>query len=233
MSLSNHNKTAPPPLVAVPIYILLPLIHIVVYKMALCYSMKVNEAINRRTDREASMGRNDGRVVIFLYNLYTLFFYPLAIFMASFWALEIKFSFPFRHGKGMPIAVLIVFLPEVILGLSWGLNNTFGGRIFTILSSIAAGWILHKLFHWYFMAETYAPITYYTENIMLVSGIIWTIVIEFNQALRDHLLLYPQDKWLVPNAEDDTENGYWHGLWLVLFWSAVAFMFLEIFGIIH
>ena len=153
--------------------------------------------------------------------------------MASFLAMEIKFSFPFRHGRGMPIAVLIVFLPEVIFGLSWGLNTTFGGRIFTILSSLAAGWMLHKLFHWYFMGETYAPITYYTENIMLVSGIIWTIVIEFNQALRDHLLLYPQDKWLVPNAEDDTENSYWHGLWLVLFWSAVAFMFLEIFGIIH
>lgn len=181
------------------------------------------------------MSRNDGRIVIFLYNLYMLFFCPFAIFMASFWTIEAKSSFPFsyRHGRGTPFAVVIIFLPEIILGLSWGLNKTFGGRIFTILCSMAAGWILHKLFHWYFMVKTNTPITYYIENAMLVSGIIWTIVIEFNQALRDHLLLYPQDKWLTPNAEDDTENSYWHGVWLVLFWSAVGFMFLDILGIVH
>lgn len=176
------------------------------------------------------MRRNDGRVVIFLYNLYMLFFYPLTIFMASFWSMEIERAFPFRHGRGMPIAALIIFLPEVIFGLKWGLNNTFGGRIFTILCSVVAGWILHILFRKYFMVDTYAPITYYVENALLVFGIIWTIVIEFNQPLRDHILLYPQDKWLVPNAENDTENSYWHRIWLVLFWSAVAIMFLIIFS---
>lgn len=178
------------------------------------------------------MNRNDGKVIIFLYNLYTLFFYPLAIFMSSFWALESKSPKAYGRGGGMPIAVLLIFLPEVIFGLSWGLNSTFGGRIFTILSSLATGWILHKLFYRSFMIRAYAPITYYTENIMLVSGIIWTIVIEFNQALRDHLLLYPQEKWLVPNAEDEAENRYWHRFWQVLFWSAIALMFLVIFRIV-
>ena len=148
--------------------------------------MEVNGTINKRTDKEISMGRNDGRVVIFLYNLYMLFFYPLAIFMAI-----------------------------------------------TILSSMITGWILHKLFYHYFMIRTYAPITYYVENIMLVFGIIWTIVIEFNQNLREHLLLYPKEKRLVPNAEDETENRYWHGIWKVLFWSAVALMFLLILRIVE
>ena len=177
------------------------------------------------------MGRNSGKLIIFIYNLYTLFFYPLAIFMSNFWAWEIENAFPFRRGRGMPIAVLIIFLPEVIFGLEWGLNNTFGGRIFTILCSIADGWILYKLFHWYFMVETYAPIPYYTEIIMLVSGIIWTIIIEYSPTLRDHLLLYPRDKWLVPNAEDETENSYWDWLFKILFFSAVGLIFLRIFGI--
>lgn len=178
------------------------------------------------------MNRNTGKVIIFLYNLYMLFFFPLAIFMASFWSLESKSPKSYGRGGGMPIAVLLIFLPEVIFGLSWGLNNTFGGRIFTILSSMVTGWILHKLFHYYFIVRAYAPITYYVENTMLVIGIIWTIVIEFNQALRDHLLLYPKDKWLVPNAEDDTEDSYWNWFWKLLFWSSVVLMFLVVFRII-
>lgn len=178
------------------------------------------------------MNRNNSKRIIFLYNLYTLFFYPLAIFMASFWSLESRSPNSYGRGGGMPIAVLLIFLPEVIFGLSWNLNGTLGGRIFTILSSMVTGWILYKLFHRSFMVRTYAPITYYTENIMLVTGIIWTAVIEFNQNLREHLLLYPQAKWLVPNAEDETENSYWHGVWQALFWTAVALMFLVIFRII-
>ena len=178
------------------------------------------------------MSRNDGRVIIFLYNLYMLFFFPLAIFMTSFRSLESKSPKSYGRGAGMPIAVLLIFLPEVIFGLSWGLNKTFGGRIFTILSSMATGWILHKLFYRSFIEGAYAPITYYVENAMLVIGIAWTIVIEFNQPLRDHILLYPREKWLVPNAEDETEDGYWHGFWKVLFWSAVALMFLVIFRIV-
>lgn len=161
-----------------------------------------------------------------------LFFFPLAIFLASFWSLESKSPNSYGRGGGMPIAVIIIFFPEIIFGLRWGLNNTVEGRIFTILSSLATGWILNKLFYQYFIISAYAPITYYTENIMLVSGIIWTIVIEFNQALRDHLLLYPQNQCLGPNAEDETENSYWHGFWQVLFWPAVVLMFLVKFRIV-
>lgn len=177
------------------------------------------------------MSRNNGKIIIFLYNLYTLFFFPLAIFMPDLWAWEIENSFPFRRGRGMPIAVLIIFLPEVFLGLECGLNSTMGGRIFTILCSIADGWILYKLFHWYLIVETYAPVTYYMELIMIISGIIWTVVIEYNQALRDHLLLYTKDQWLIPNAEDEPENSYWHWIFKILFYSAIALTLLRLFGI--
>ena len=177
------------------------------------------------------MSRNNGKVIIFLYNLYTLFFFPLAIFMSNFWAWEIKHSFPFRRGRGMPIAVLIIFIPEVILGLECGLNNTMGGRIFTILCSIADGWMLYKLFHWYLMVETHAPITYYTILIMIMSGIIWTVGIEYSPTLRDHLLLYPKEQWLVPNAEDEPENSYWHWFFKILLFSMIAITLLRLFGI--
>ena len=176
------------------------------------------------------MDKSDGKVIIFLYNLYMLFFYPMAIFMTHIWSLE-RTNFSGR-GSGMPIAVLLIFLPEILLSMGCNLNTTLGGRIFTILSSVVTGWILHKLFHHYFMIKTYAPITYYVENIMLVSGIIWTIVIEFNQNLREHLLLYPKEQRLVPNAEDETENWYWHMIWKVLFGTAVALMFIQIFRIV-
>lgn len=43
---------------------------------------------------------------------------------------------------------------------------------------------------------------------------IWTIVIEFNQTLREHILLFPRDQWLFPNFENKTENRYWRGFFM-------------------
>ena len=167
------------------------------------------------------MGRNDGRVVIFLYNLFVLFFYPVLIFLGGFWSIEAKVHN--GHTVGV-VAVLLIFLPEIIFGLKWGLNSTFGGRIFTILSSIGAALILHLILRQYYMVRVQAPITYYTTHVLLILGIIWTIVIEFNENLRDHILLYPQEQWLVPNAEDDTERSYWHGIFKVFFIISLVFL---------
>lgn len=61
-------------------------------------------------------------------------------------------------------------------------------------------------------------------HILMVLGIIWTIVIEFNENLRDHILLFPQPQWLFPNGEDDTENRYWHGILVVLAVASFAFV---------
>ena len=87
--------------------------------MTLCYIRNVNGTINSRTDKEISMGRNDGRVVIFLYNLYMLFLCPLLVFLAGLWSVEANVH---KHGGSMVTAVLILLIPEVILALSWGLN---------------------------------------------------------------------------------------------------------------
>ncbi len=178
------------------------------------------------------MNQNDGKTIIFIYNLYLLFFDPLAIFMASFWSLESKSPNSYGRGGGMPIAVFIIFLPEIVFGLKWNLNCTFGGKIFTILSSIVIGWILNRLFYSYFMVHTSAPITYYTENVLLASGVIWTAIIEFNQNLRNHLLLYPPNESLDPHSEDETENSYWRGFSYMLFCVVLVILLLVVFRII-
>lgn len=178
------------------------------------------------------MNQDRGRAVIFLYNLYALFLGPLTVFMCDFWTLECRDPNSYGRGGGMPGAVILVFLPELVLGLSWGLSNSFGEKLFTILGSVVVGWLLNRLFHLFFMIRTYAPITYYVMNAIIVSGIIWTIVIEFNQNLREHLLLYSRDKVLVPNAEDEAENQCWHGIWKALVGVTVILTFLVVFRII-
>ena len=160
------------------------------------------------------MGRNDGRVVIFLYNLFMLLLFTLMICLVGVWALEGNVHG--RHIRALTISVYIIFFPEVILGLKWGLHDTFGNRIFIILCTLADGLILHRLFNYLYVASSTAPITNIIMHILMVFGIIWTIVIEFNENLRDHILLFPQAQWLIPNGEDDTENRYWHVILIVL-----------------
>ena len=173
------------------------------------------------------MNENKDKVIIFLWNLYVLFFYPLSILLASFWSIEISGQYPFRRGRGMPIAVLIIFVPEVIFGLKWNLN---GSRMFTIICSIVDGLILHKLFQYYFVTLTDAPITYCILNIMIVLSLVWIIIIEFNQSLREHIIQYPQDEWLVPHAESG-QDEYWHFFWKVLFFTAVGCLFMDVFDV--
>ena len=171
------------------------------------------------------MNRDNGKTIIYLYNLFVLCFWPMVFFLMEYWVIESNASR--RYGGGMGAALIIILAPEVIFGLKMDLNKTFGGRIFTILSSMVVGWILHKLFYHYQMVEAYAPKTYYTTHIMLALGIIWTIVIEFNQTLREHILLFPRDQWLFPHSEDEAEDHYWKIFTYVLYFSAFAFALLR------
>lgn len=183
------------------------------------------------------MRKRDGSLTIFLYNLYMMIYIPSAIFMWCFWYLETNgleyfFGHIGRHGRNMPILALLILFPEMLLGLEWDKNSTFGERIFTILCSMITGLALNRSFHRTFMVKTSAPITYRMGNILLLLGIIWTVVIEFNQTLRDHILSFPQNRWVIPNSDDTTYNSYWHGLWHLFLWSSVALWLLIDFGVI-
>lgn len=168
------------------------------------------------------MYRNEGRVLIFLFNLSLLVLWITAICLIGVWTLEGNVLS--RYNRALTVSVFIIFLPEVILGLKWDLHDTFGNRIFIILCTLGDGLILHRLFNYLYVTTSTAPITYTTMHILMLVGIIWTIVIEFNEDLRDHILLFPQKQWLVPNGEDDTGNRYWHGVFIALL--VMAFMFV-------
>ena len=168
------------------------------------------------------MYRNEGKVIIFLFNLFMLLLFTLVICLVGVWTLECNVMS--KHIRALTISVYIIFLPEVILGLKWGLHDTFGNRIFIILCTLVDALILHRLFNHLYVTRSTAPITNMIMHILMVFGIIWTIVIEFNEDLRDHILLFPQPQWLIPNGEDDTENRSWHGILAVL--AVAAFMFV-------
>lgn len=90
------------------------------------------------------MGKNDGKAVIFLYNLFMLLLCTLVICLVGVWGLEGNVQI--KHIKALTVSVYIIFVPEVILGLKWGLHDTFGNRIFIILCTFVDGLILHRLF---------------------------------------------------------------------------------------
>ncbi|MCH5256538.1 MAG: hypothetical protein J1D87_04555 [Lachnospiraceae bacterium] len=170
------------------------------------------------------MDDSKGKVIIFLWNLYVLFYYPLAFFSTTLWAFETSEPSPFGRGSGMPIAVMGVFVPEFIFKLIWNLNN----RLFTIICSIVDGLILNRLFHLFFITWTDAPITYWILNIMIVLGLVWGIVIEFNQSLKEHILQYPENKWLYPHSEDEERDEIWQFLWKVLWFAALGCIFIHL-----
>ena len=168
------------------------------------------------------MYRNEGKVVILLFNLSLILLWIVAICLIGVWAWEGNVHR--RYHEALTISVFIIFLPEVILGLKWDLHDTFGNRIFIILCTFADALILHKLFNYLYVTTSTAPITNRIMHILMVFGIIWTIVIEFNENLRDHILLFPQAQWLIPNGEDNTENRYWHGVFIALLVAASMFV---------
>ena len=183
------------------------------------------------------MEKKDGSFTIFLYNLYMLIYIPSVIYMWCFWYLETNGLEYFtghlsRHGRGTPILALLIIFPEMIIGQEWDMSSTSGGRIFTILCSMITGFALNRSFHRAFMVKTNAPITYGAGNILLLLGIIWTIVIEYNQTLRDHILSVPQKRCAMPNSDDAAKNICWHVFWHLFLWSAVAFWLLIDFGVI-
>ncbi len=50
---------------------------------------------------------------------------------------------------------------------------------------------LFKMAHYFFAVVTNAPITYYRTVCIMLFGLMWSIVMEFNLGLREHLLEFP------------------------------------------
>ena len=63
------------------------------------------------------------RNIILIWNIYLTVLIPFVVLLSGIWHLESGV----RHGKaaGLPIAVILAFLPLVLFGLKWKMDSTF------------------------------------------------------------------------------------------------------------
>lgn len=162
---------------------------------------------------ERLMNEEKDSLIIVLYNLHLLISMALIMFLMGFWTLEThKSEYTYGRGSGLPIAVLIVYIPEVILGLKCNLRL----KSVNILCSLGVAYILYKLFYHNFMVKTNAPVTFYSTMAVMAADLFWIAVIEFSMKLREHILQFPQNQWLIPCSTDQETNRTWHILWGIL-----------------
>lgn len=96
-----------------------------------------------------------------------------------------------RHGKaaGLPIAVILAFLPLVLFGLKW------------------------KMAYYFFYDKTNSPIVYYSSVVVNITALMWSIIVKEYKPLEEHILKYRQDQWLVPCSENYKENKVLRSIW--------------------
>lgn len=163
------------------------------------------------------MNNNDS-LLVKLYNLYTTILIPAVIILAGVWSLETGSNFTYSRAGGLPIGALTIFIPEVIFGLKWKMT-----RAFTITCSIILLILLCKAAHYFFMSKTDAPITYYSILFIILTGTVWSLIIEFFQDLREHILIFPQEQWLVPRSTDYYRNKIYGSIWITATLLGTAF----------
>lgn len=66
---------------------------------------------------------NRSRNIILIWNIYLTILIPFVVLLSGIWHLESGV----RNGKaaGLPIAVILAFLPLVLFGLKWKMDSTF------------------------------------------------------------------------------------------------------------
>lgn len=79
------------------------------------------------------------------------------------------------------------------------------------------------MIHYFLNSVTIAPITYYGTLGIALTGMIWSIVIELNSCLRKHILMFPEDQWLVPCSNNRKYNNVFRTIWIVAVIIAAVF----------
>ena len=93
------------------------------------------------------------RNIILIWNIYLTILIPFVVLLSGIWHLESGV----RHGKaaGLPIAVILAFLPLVLFGLKWKMDSTF-----TIIASCVWFIFMWKMAYYFFYDKTNSPIVY-------------------------------------------------------------------------
>ena len=138
------------------------------------------------------------RNIILIWNIYLTILIPFVVLLSGIWHLESGV----RNGKaaGLPIAVILAFLPLVLFGLKWKMD--------------------------FFYDKTNSPIVYYSSVIVNITALLWSIIVKEYKPLEEHILKYRQDQWLVPCSENYKENKVLRSIWLVCFIGTVVFSFV-------
>ena len=108
------------------------------------------------------------RNIILIWNIYLTILIPFVVLLSGIWHLESGV----RHGKaaGLPIAVILAFLPLVLFGLKW------------------------KMAYYFFYDKTNSPIVYYSSVIVNITALMWSIIVKEYKPLEEHILKYRQDQ---------------------------------------
>jgi len=51
---------------------------------------------------------------------------------------------------------------------------------------------------------------------IMAADLFWIVMIEFCQKLREHILQFPQNQWLITGSTDPETIRVWHNLWKIL-----------------
>lgn len=153
-----------------------------------------------------------------------LLYIPFVVLLSGIWHLESGV----RHGKaaGLPIAVILAFLPLVLFGLKWKMDSTF-----TIIASCVWFIFMWKMAYYFFYDKTNSPIVYYSSVVVNITALMWSIIVKEYKPLEEHILKYRQDQWLVPCSENYKENKVLRSIWLVCFIGTVVFSFVCQWGV--
>lgn len=164
------------------------------------------------------------RNIILIWNIYLTILIPFVVLLSGIWHLESGV----RHGKaaGLPIAVILVFLPLVLFGLKWKMDSTF-----TIIASCVWFIFMWKMAYYFFYDKTNSPIVYYSSVVVNITALMWSIIVKEYKPLEEHILKYRQDQWLVPCSENYKENKVLRSIWLVCFIGTVVFSFVCQWGV--
>ena len=97
------------------------------------------------------------RNIILIWNIYLTILIPFVVLLSRIWHLESGV----RHGKaaGLPIAVILAFLPLVLFGLKWKMDSTF-----TIIASCVWFIFMWKMAY-YFFYDKFSGSQYYCVDV--------------------------------------------------------------------
>lgn len=164
------------------------------------------------------MNENRETKLIYLYNIYTAFLCPAVFFLSVLWSMETDS----RLAKSkLPLVILLVFVPEVVFGLEWKM-----GKRFSIVCSTIWVFLLFKVVQYYFLSKTSAPNTFLFTMLFILTGFLFSILMELNQNLREHIITYPKAQWLVPHSSNPAMNTICWTIWIVGVVIGAIFLFV-------